>query len=1041
MKKVRNRTTVPKATRIFTDREEPRASFWKMYEKARVERIAGADDIHVLTYYGIGGIGKSSLLDKLMAEMDEKLTTARYLYFDFKVQQESRVVLEKMRTKLVDDYQYTFPLFDLANYVYAKKIGEKTETPETKKLSERSPLLSSMMELAGSIPVIGIAAQVLSLADQCQATIRSYLKQHSRELAQIEYLEAEELYQQLPVLFAEDMSRNLENEYAPFVFFLDTYERLVNELSQVGEPLKNDYWIREELGLVQNIPGVLWVIAGREKLRWERFDSEWEDSLEQHILGNLSEVDSEHFLVQAGIGSAELRADLYKLTDGTPVYLDLCVAQHQQILSRGEIPTADMFGKDTQDLIERFLRYMDNAQKDMVFMLCCLKQWSDELIAQIGGKILPNFSLYAYEKVKDFSFIIQSEENLYNIHQTIGSVLINECPRILKDRTADCLIERFCKDLSQDTPEEDFLTAANYMLEAGIMKYRDSEALREFYEENLRSAVAGLSEAGRFDQAEMYLNRLASVAERDTKSRLKAMYLLDKSRVAFDRGIRDPEAKLAFQAYEMYADLLGEDHSDSLWALGHLAACLAEGIDIKRALEMERRIYEKRLQYHGANDPATVLAMLNYSISLSAAGEYRQALELMEETYHRSMQIHGPDDANTILAMQNYAVALKHAEQWDSVLELERQVLDWRKENLGDTHPNTLAAQQNYAVTLRQAGDLAQCLELEKEVLCHCREILGDNHPDTLAAMNNYALTLEAAGEEAEALALMEEAIERRMQILGEDHPDTLTARINYAATLSRNDECERALDIEKDVLQRRIQILGKNHPDTLSAMYNCSISMRKLGEYEEALALAKEVLTLRTDILGADHPATIDSMFELANICWRTGDKQRSRQLEEEGLAKRMELLGPEHPDTLTGMFNLSITLEDFGELERCLELREQVFRSRSEMLGEDHPDTIDALVALANVHWAIGNKEKTAEIEKKALELYRSCYGDEDIDTLHAAYNLSVTLTELEQWEDAEALLRWLVSMYTELFGNDHPDTLQMMEQLQELEVQMAE
>ena len=61
--KVRNNKELTRANKIFTDREEPRSAFWKVYESFR-HKISSEDDIHVLTYYGIGGIGKTSLLKR-----------------------------------------------------------------------------------------------------------------------------------------------------------------------------------------------------------------------------------------------------------------------------------------------------------------------------------------------------------------------------------------------------------------------------------------------------------------------------------------------------------------------------------------------------------------------------------------------------------------------------------------------------------------------------------------------------------------------------------------------------------------------------------------------------------------------------------------------------------------------------------------------------------------------------------------------------------------------------------------------------------------
>ena len=122
--KIRTKKTQLKASRIFTDREEPRAAFWQQYRRLEGELQREEANVHVLTYYGIGGIGKSSLLKKIMEEMDERLAEPFYVYFDFNLQQESRAVLEALKNKLADSCKFEFPLFELGGYIYAKKIGE-----------------------------------------------------------------------------------------------------------------------------------------------------------------------------------------------------------------------------------------------------------------------------------------------------------------------------------------------------------------------------------------------------------------------------------------------------------------------------------------------------------------------------------------------------------------------------------------------------------------------------------------------------------------------------------------------------------------------------------------------------------------------------------------------------------------------------------------------------------------------------------------------------------------------------------------------------
>lgn len=95
--KIRSKRASSQACKIFTDREEPRKSFWKNYDYMCDCMKQDSGEIKVLAYYGIGGIGKSSLLNRLMLEMEEKLESPLYVSFDFDIKQDCRAVLENLK--------------------------------------------------------------------------------------------------------------------------------------------------------------------------------------------------------------------------------------------------------------------------------------------------------------------------------------------------------------------------------------------------------------------------------------------------------------------------------------------------------------------------------------------------------------------------------------------------------------------------------------------------------------------------------------------------------------------------------------------------------------------------------------------------------------------------------------------------------------------------------------------------------------------------------------------------------------------------------
>ena len=71
-----------KATKQFTDREEPRKVFWNNYENM-IQNMKNNTPIKVISYYGFGGIGKSSLLLKLNEEIEEKAPKTKVAFLDF----------------------------------------------------------------------------------------------------------------------------------------------------------------------------------------------------------------------------------------------------------------------------------------------------------------------------------------------------------------------------------------------------------------------------------------------------------------------------------------------------------------------------------------------------------------------------------------------------------------------------------------------------------------------------------------------------------------------------------------------------------------------------------------------------------------------------------------------------------------------------------------------------------------------------------------------------------------------------------------------
>ncbi len=1008
--KIRTNNLTQKATRIFTDREEPRASFWKNYCTVKAE-LNRQSEAHVLNFYGIGGIGKSFLLKKLISEMKEQLENPLYAYIDLGLCQESRTVLDRMRNCLADNYDFEFPMFELGCYAYAKKVGEKADPLEVKQLADRSRLLKTVLSVAGNIPIADVVAKIFSLADQGVALVQTIIKKHRRELEQIKALEAEDLYKLLPYLFSLDMTQNLAAEPdEPLVVFIDTYEKLVNELSCVGEPLKFDEWIRNENGLIQNIPNVLWVIAGREKLKWDSIDKDWKDSIESHLLGNLSEADSDSFLLNAGIRDVTLRQQLYELTNGTPVYLDLCVDRFLRIEEEGQKPDISMFGKDTFDLIERFVRYMDDAQKDLVYMFACLKKWDDSLISEIAPKVLSKFSITAYEKAKDFSFVIASDDGFFNIHQTVGDVLADHCPELIKKSVGQALLDTFAETLNeQKLFSSAFSTALAYVAQAGLLMYEERDELCEFYENHLATKLFNLINAGKLEPSKAVYEILLERAEQNKTDLFYACTLFNYANLCAAAGDNKTAIETTQNCLDLFNKILGEDNNYALLAMNNLASFQNNLGYHQKALETYQSVFKKYKEAFGENHPDTILIEFNIALTYGLLGNYSTAYFLFRNSViPKYREVYGPFHHDTFRAMNNMANFLAKSGEPQKAYELYQSLLHTCKSKLGEDHPETVRAMHNMSEALLHMGEFSKALELYQSVLQKHTAIFGEDHPQTLTILCNIATTYMVLDENDKAFEMYQTILDKYRALRMEDLPDAIRIKTNMACILTEQEEYDKALETLNSALKKSKTVFGDRHPETARIKYSMAIAYRCLEKNEEVLELYQNALEIFKSSHGENHELTTMVMLNLADYLKSLDKYEEALALYRPLLKNYSKTLGEDHPQTTKVMYVTALLYTYFEKYEEALELYEKLLKNYKIRFGENHENTIDIMSCIALVFDSLGKYKEALEFYQAIFENYRETLGKDHPETLSIMVNLAKSHEALGEKEKAEELCK---------------------------------
>lgn len=459
--------TRPRAVRKFTDRQDFRQACYALVLRAIEEDFR---DYYIMNYYGLGGAGKSALLRRLEEELlgDRELADdearAACLAVRERLQKLSRHqkpavlradfddaalnspedVLLRFRSQLLrQNDKAVFPLFDMAMLRLSQKYGRRLPPDEQKELVTDNPVISFALDAIGDLTGVGLligAAQTAAKVGQGLARTlagrKSAIKKANTEMSR---MDAPDLERRLPYYFSMDVNAM----GLPLVcVYLDTYEKMTARAEGAGRSTGfYEEWLRGDWGLVRNLGSAVFVIAGREQLRWTGLP------FEERYIEALSQADSVDFLTSCGIEDRALCARLYRLTGGEPIYLDLCVDEYERLTDPGskerkapEDLTLEDFGGNRDRLVERHTRYIPQNLRDALYLLAAMGRWSDAVCEELSRTLpIPSPAGTEYYQLTHLSYVRQEEES-WVMHRPVAEVLARELTPALRQRLTQSLL-------------------------------------------------------------------------------------------------------------------------------------------------------------------------------------------------------------------------------------------------------------------------------------------------------------------------------------------------------------------------------------------------------------------------------------------------------------------------------------------------------------------------------------------------------------------------------------------------------------------------
>ena len=740
------------ASKIFTDRKKPRIAFWDIYERVRADR----DDALAISFYGIGGEGKTSTLQKLQNEIQEvecgkpiedvkreilesrsepldsgkapagsrKVRIIPHARYDFNDGTEEVAVLRRLADTLNKDYGFSFPFFDIAycKFTYGSEDSNSTDA-QTVKLERlryltNHPIMEACLDVAGAIVpynIPAIIADVVKLGEKW-ASYRNGKKVESKLSALDGVSEKEEVAKCALSYFIEDLKTNMQGQEEPTVLFLDTYEKLADYGRNGDFSNVQDVWVRQ---LIDGGPGLLCVIAGRDRIRWEELEGKeggiWKEALEQHNLEDLSEEDTDHFLTEMGISDRGIQEQVYGITKGVPVYLDLCVERYDAAMQAGQEVTAEDFGQNLVELTKRYLS--DIGSPDMVRFLACLQAWTDsdmrgirKILDQEGMPI--SFSQSDYDAMKHQSYVRRDGDS-YRMHGLICRLFSSHCsPEFLKG--VFLAIFRYYDAKMEGT----YFVDPTY--QSMKSRYRD--------------AIAGALRDERL------------MADSGFSSKLLT-YLSSFADTLFDHGDYRDVLEADRRIYETEVQTLGANHPDMFRSLSNMAADYGNLGRYQEALDAERRAYEGRVRALGANHPDTLASLRSMATSYVSLGKYQEALDAVQRAYEGQARKLGEDHPDTLASLCIMAASYASLGKYQEALDMVQRAYEGQARMLGEDHPDTLASLSDMAADYRNMGFYEKALNADRKAYEARLRVLGADHPDTQFSEKAISLDLSKLAE------------------------------------------------------------------------------------------------------------------------------------------------------------------------------------------------------------------------------------------------------------------------------------------------------
>lgn len=769
--------------RPFVDREEFIQAFKNALENIKEKERS------VLIYYGVAGIGKTSLrkeLPKVITEYNRLHKESSILWtavnFETEEFRHPQKFLEILRDQFQDEYDIKFHMFDIAHAFYWKKVNPRV--PLYRENYSKNSIVAHLLdigdELSGISDVFNPTKLLLNIRGLIKKLPEKYVEwalENMDEISQLIYMDPSEIEKRLYLYWAYDLHKYLLKTSESAVIFIDSYETLWGKDRSQAKLSSADQWIRK---LIQKLlsSSCLWVLCGQEPPQWEKYSEVeeilWENLIEMHKIGGIPEEDARYLLEYYGVFEKDIQDTIISGSEGVPYYLELSIDTYKSI-KKIKKPELNDFANVPADIFGRFIKYLDENKEEAIKVLSVPNFWNRDIFnalikkftsyPQSGLSTLHNFSFIDKDETEDNKWTMHKlmrkswqeyqernePDERKNVHEFMFNYYVNKLENLdIKKITQEqktALIEAFYH--AKESMESEYLL--DWFIDASDPFERAAfwHLISHIYEEMLQMLETRLGPK--------------HLAVATTLNNLAELY--------FNIGNYDKALPLFQRAFDIHEKILGPKcpiFGSTLNRFGLLYHYMG---DYDKALPLYQRaldIYENML---GPQHPVVATTLNNIAGVYVKIGDYKKAFPL----YYRAFSIQekkldpqrSPDSAITL---NNIGLLLHYMEDYDGALMFYQAALKIHEKNLVPKYPEIVMTLNNLALIYESMGDCEKGLPFYQKALEIHENMPSPPDQHFAKTLNNLAGLYEIIGDYNKALPLYQKALEIYENILGRQH-------------------------------------------------------------------------------------------------------------------------------------------------------------------------------------------------------------------------------------------------------------------------------